>query len=319
MPAMIQFPLSVLQLLVSFSASCDIPTARALSLVSDNFQRWADIYLFSSLSETNCTEKSLVQLLDQMCNESASPRLIRAKQYVRSLAWLPLPGPSNPFVSKIPRYLPHFPNLVQLCVWNGYLPELMARDPRLFDPQKSFPNLKRLHTCSFSASTLPRSGFQYPFWSTITHLQLELQYPIHDRESPFIKPLFTSLTQLTHLALGNPGRCFCPDGPERALKMVISRVQLAFPPSLILCLLNFGKELFADETQTQINALLSGETDHRIVLWSMPQFEGDDRVVSVESHGDDAFKVWCDLPDSQVTFWEAGEAVQRKRGAKTCS
>ncbi|KAH8823245.1 hypothetical protein DL96DRAFT_1617020 [Flagelloscypha sp. PMI_526] len=303
----------ILQLLVEFSASSNIGTACVLSRVSQQLQLWSDVHLFRFLVEwENLIDeaKSMGGLLAKMCSDNASPRLIRARQHVRSLSWFQVLPTGTP--RHLRRYIFLLPNLIQLCAWGNYLPEFGNADFG-FNFEESHPSLRKVFTCSYTLKSLPKAKFDYPFWKTITHLQLAPNYSLCSDNSPFAQPLLTNLKHLTHLAIGSPRirTVFIPQ-PVFSLDTLISRVQSAFPPSLQLCLISFEAELITTDTKSLVTSLQMGKVDKRIVLWSMPFVDGE-YVVRSESRGTDAFQVWCGIPDEQETFWEAGESIQRMR------
>ncbi|KAH8823355.1 hypothetical protein DL96DRAFT_1617339 [Flagelloscypha sp. PMI_526] len=308
MPNRLELPFDIVQLLVEFAASSSNRTARVLSLVSHECQLWSDVHLFGFLvGRGSDLETIMVDLLDKMCYDDASPRLARARQHVRSLSWSQ--QPSGTALCSLQRYIIYFPNLIQLCLWENYIPELSNVEFK-FDFEMTHPTLTRVFTCSFSLSTLPARKFDYPFWKTITHLQLAPDYPLYKNDSPFAQPLLVSMTRLTHFAIGPLRYPSYQEGKLTDLDILVSRLQLSFPPSLTLCLLGIDANLITDETQGRISNLRLGVTDGRIVLWSMPSVN-EDFVVCYESK--DVFDVWSGIPDGKETFWEAGLACQRNR------
>ncbi|KAH8823241.1 hypothetical protein DL96DRAFT_1713676 [Flagelloscypha sp. PMI_526] len=307
----LELPFDVLQLLVEFSASSSTPGACVLSLVSHECQSWSDIHLFRFLVEpASAMKDSMSNLLDNMCSDNASPRLIRARKHVRSLSWFEHPQ-SRLILHNLGPYLFLLPNLVQLCVWENYIPEL-ANDAFKFPLEKPHPSLRKVFTRSFTSESLPSAGFSYAFWSMITHLQLESDHSLDSNESPFAKPILATMDQLTHLAIGQPTNIDENEQHNVDIDIIISRVQAAFPPHLILCLLSIEPGLVVDRTQNQITSLRLGHTDERIVLWAMPHLE-DEYVVLGASHSLTTFEVWSGLPDGKETFWEAGISIQKER------
>ncbi|KAH8823500.1 hypothetical protein DL96DRAFT_1617770 [Flagelloscypha sp. PMI_526] len=304
-------PRDIVQLLVEFSASCHQHTAQALSLVSHECQFWSDQYLFRFLVERD-SEYPISHLLESMClDNKASPRFIRARWHVRSLSWCHQTPLS---LQHLHQFLSCLPNLVQLCFWENFIPELgSAESPHNFDFETTFPNLKRVHTCSFTSYSLPSRGFDYPFWKTVTHLQLHSIFPLDDDESPFKYPMFTTLNQLTHLAIGQPMEpASTEEESSQSLEIIITRVRASFPPSLMLCLLSIQEKVIVEETLERLEHLKLGHEDDRIVLWAM-SFIGGEGVLALNSHTDEAFDVWSGIQEGQETFWEAGLAIQEKR------
>ncbi|KAH8823223.1 hypothetical protein DL96DRAFT_266728 [Flagelloscypha sp. PMI_526] len=306
-----ELPFDIFELLVDFSASSNLDTARALSLVSHECQLRADVYLFRFLFEPEDPMKDCMSnILSKICSDNASPRLTRARQHVRSLSWFEHPQ-VHQVLYNLGHYLSLLPNLIQLCFRENYIPELGDTDFK-FSFDVSHPNLKRILTRSFTAETLPSAKFDYPFWNTITHLQIEPDYPLYQPDSPFAQPLFTNLNHLTHLAIGSPRNLTYEEQPLSRVDTVISRVRSALPPSLILCLLSLELENATDELRRRITSLRLGHIDERIVLWSMPHLL-EEYVVPGRSHDKDAFEVWCGIPEGKETFWEAGVAIQSMR------
>ncbi|KAH8823244.1 hypothetical protein DL96DRAFT_1617019 [Flagelloscypha sp. PMI_526] len=307
-----ELPFDILQLLIEFSASSSISTACALSQVSHECQLWSDVHLFRFLIEwQDAYDKSMSMssLLAKMCHDEASPRLVRARQHVRSLSWFQLL--SADILYNIRLYIFLLPNLIQLCVWENYIPEL-ANEAFNFAFDTSHPSLRKVFTCSYTLQSLPTDKFDYPFWKTITHLQLAPDYPLYGNDSPFAQPLLANLNSLTHLAFGPPKHFNISEQPVVDMGILISRLRANFPSSLMLCLLSIERELIARDTKTLITGLRLGNIDERIVLWSMLFTDGE-YIVGCESHGKDAFQVWSGIPEGKETFWEAGSAIQKKR------
>ncbi|KAH8798438.1 hypothetical protein DL96DRAFT_1720558 [Flagelloscypha sp. PMI_526] len=183
-----------------------------------------------------------------MCvDDDPSPRLRLARQHVRILTWKPWDSEST--FRNLPHYLNNLPNLVELCFWENFLPEFITL-PGL-DFETVYPKLKRIHTGSWTLQGLPPKGFDYPFWSTVTHLQIHPQFALHTETSAFTLPLFVSMKSLTHLAIGEPVTYSRIEEGERnvALDTTINRVLACFPPSLQLCLLSIPSDLIGEDTK----------------------------------------------------------------------
>ncbi|KAH8829376.1 hypothetical protein DL96DRAFT_1597878 [Flagelloscypha sp. PMI_526] len=315
----VALPYDVLRFLVEFAASCDLGIAATLSMVSRECQRWSDVHLFRFLVWTGSRPKSYFHLLDTICDDNdASLRLLQARQHVRALTWRMRPPDQIP-LKKLCRTLTHLPNLVQLCLWENYIPELaLFPQDYNFNFDLVFPKLKRIYTCSNTLSSTTTKSFNSGFWSTITYLQISPEFPLYSPHSPFSDCLLVGLSNLTHLAIGEARKppVALRSNPSESLQLVVSRVQSSLPPNdrFQLCLLSIESSLCTEETGPQIDALRLGEVDHRIVLWSMSHFPlSFEGVVHASSGSDDVFDVWTGCPDEKVTFWEAGEAIQAQR------
>ncbi|KAH8823242.1 hypothetical protein DL96DRAFT_1617016, partial [Flagelloscypha sp. PMI_526] len=310
MSTRLDIPFDIVQLLVEFSASSSLIAACSLSLVSHECQSWSDVYLFRFIVEPKEIKKDTVSnLLAKMCGPDASPRLLRARQHVRSLSWYEHIQ-SETLLYNLGHYLSLLPNVVQLCLWKNYLLEL-ANDYK-FDLAISHPNLRRVYTRSYILETLPAAKFDCSFWTTITHLQLEPHNSLYKDDSPFVHPLFANLNRLTHLAIGKPRHFGYNAQSATNLDVVISRVRSSFPSSLMLCLLCIEVELVAESTLRRITNLRLGNVDERIVLWAMP-YLGKEYVVRGDGYDSDTFEVWCGIPDGKETFWEVGTSIQQTR------
>ncbi|KAH8828866.1 hypothetical protein DL96DRAFT_1595824, partial [Flagelloscypha sp. PMI_526] len=242
-------------------------------------------------------------LLYQMCMSSASPRLIRARNYVRAVTW----EDNVPEQRGIETPLDHFPNLVQLCLCRNIFPHQPGHDSPpsdRFEITQRYPYLQRVATCIFHERNTPRNAFGSPFWASVTHLQLLYYRPMSSPESPFQSPLLATMPSLTHLALSPK-----TGNSELDVNLALSRVRSSFPPSLVLCILALMAPLDVNEeywTMETSNASL--QVDQRIVMWSeYPQANASDMLVA------DSFEAWCAIPDRKQTFWDMGEAILKKR------
>ncbi|KAH8825846.1 hypothetical protein DL96DRAFT_1610076 [Flagelloscypha sp. PMI_526] len=167
-------PLDVLRVLFEHAASADHTTACTLSLVSHEIQSWTDPLMFRFLNSHK--DHVLVPIFKNMCGPTPSPRLLRARSYVRGIAWNS----------------------------ENYLAE-MADDPWSFDFLHSFPSLHRVRTGIWSTTLFPVKSLENPFWMSITHFHVDLQVPISSLESPFAREkLFSHMIKLTHLAIRAP-------------------------------------------------------------------------------------------------------------------
>ncbi|KAH8828889.1 hypothetical protein DL96DRAFT_1789646 [Flagelloscypha sp. PMI_526] len=306
MEAIHGLPLDILRLLFEFSASTNIESAKVLSLVSKEVQSWTDPHLFQIVRKfgTNSSGISETSLLGQMCIPDASPRIILARNYVRSLVW----DKSVPKGSYTEQALKLFPNLTQLCLWQNIFPA-NRKDPlkQDFETTQSYPSLRRVATCLYSQLSVPPNAFSSPFWMTITHLQVRSVIQISFMHSAFQLPLFIPMTSLTHLAISR-----FADVVELDTNLALSRVRGTFPPSLTLCLLDlmpYGSVSLRHWFEDMTEACL--KIDERIVMW-WPDPRGDiDEMAVVRSN--DPFQDWCRVQDGAQTFWEMGEAVLKRR------
>ncbi|KAH8831750.1 hypothetical protein DL96DRAFT_1678099 [Flagelloscypha sp. PMI_526] len=298
----------ILRLLLEFPASCDRSIASNLSLVSKETQLWADPHLFRFLVRgTQYDDSKIILLADDMCSDRASPRLVRARSYVHVLVFAV--SEAGSMYDNLTRYFTLFPNLVNLCVWDNYLPELFELHIALRDVDP--PRLRRIHTCSSSLESLPPQGFDYPLWRHITYLHLNIDYAICTEASPFSRPLFKTMRSLTHLAIGPGSFADMEVETERGIALTISRATASFPATLELCLLSFPPELISDHPSLRIDSIRLGEVPE-IVLWSMPYHKAE-FILDVDSHGSDTLSVWSGAPVGKMTFWEAGSEIQRRR------
>ncbi|KAH8828899.1 hypothetical protein DL96DRAFT_1814202 [Flagelloscypha sp. PMI_526] len=297
-------PLDILRLLFEFSASTNLKSAQALSLVAKEVQLWIDPYLFQIVRVVDDDDLGIskTSLLDQMCKSDASPRFILARNYVRGIAW-------REFVSQesyVKQALENFPNLTQLCLWGNIFPfQPQEIGGQKFEINNAYTSLRRVSTCVYDHLNLPQNAFGSPFWMTVTHLQIRHIGGLSTGYSPVQFPLFTAMTSLTHLAL-TP---MTSEG-ELNVHVALSRVKKTFPPSLILCLLAVRAPL-ADQRDWLLDlsdACL--KVDERIVLWSMSHMGDVDGVVTNGGH---TFQTWCGVQDKMHTFWDMGEAVLFRR------
>ncbi|KAH8828868.1 hypothetical protein DL96DRAFT_1595829 [Flagelloscypha sp. PMI_526] len=76
-------PLDVLRLLLEFSASTSLTTARTLSLVSKNVQHWTDPHLYRIVEGDSVnysrSERYGVPSVERLCSSDASPRIVLAR------------------------------------------------------------------------------------------------------------------------------------------------------------------------------------------------------------------------------------------------
>ncbi|KAH8828923.1 hypothetical protein DL96DRAFT_1708095 [Flagelloscypha sp. PMI_526] len=304
-------PLDILRLLLEYSASASIDSARALSLVSKDVQHWIDPYLFQNMQGLGIEYSSEIyrtSLVDWMCLPDASPRLVFARRYVRTVAW----EKHVPHNSSIKQVLESFPSLAQLCLWKNifpHRPNSSASHSQYFEITQRYPSLRRIATCTFDTSSTPPNAFGSPFWMTITHLQIRCYTPISSSRSPLQLPLFATMASLTHLALSSEA-----GGGEADADLALSRVRATFPLSLSLCLLGMRAPTLIGEDQwcaEMVTACL--KVDARIVVWSTGPVDKTDGQLVANRNGSDTFQAWCGIHDSVQTFWEMGEAIMKKR------
>ncbi|KAH8828871.1 hypothetical protein DL96DRAFT_1814184 [Flagelloscypha sp. PMI_526] len=306
-------PLDILRLLFEFSASNSLETARTLSLVSKDVQRWTDPHLFQIVHgigiDYTISERSRTSLLNQMCMSDASPRLVLARSYARAATWME----HIPDKTCVHRALDSFPNLTQLCLWANIFPfgAEFLDSRRLSEITQCYPSLRRLATCLSDRGFLPPRAFESPFWMTITHLQVNYYHPASSSQSPFQLPLFTAMSSLTPLALLG-----MTSEREHDIYLAFSRVRETFPRSLCLCLLSLVGLPDVDRGQWfEEMASISRNVDERIVLLAFVQEGTSDEIVF--ANGSDNFHEWCGVHDGVQTCWEMGEAVLKRRRGQT--
>ncbi|KAH8828890.1 hypothetical protein DL96DRAFT_1814195 [Flagelloscypha sp. PMI_526] len=299
-------PLDILRLVFELSASTSVESAQVLSLVSKEVQRWTDPHLFQIVRKAghNSFEISKTSLLEQMCMPDASPRIIVARNYVRSLVLDKFASKGSHFPEQA---LEIFPNLTQVCVWGNIFPlKGMGSLSQNFEITQSYPCLRRIATCLDSQANVPPNAFGSPSWMNITHLQVRSYRPISSDGSAFQLPLFISMTSLTHLALSR-----MIDKEEYNADLAFSRVRKTFPPSLILCLLDLmpsGTLAINHWYRDMTNRCL--KVDERIVMWwTGPKYDVGEMVARTHN----SFQDWCRVQDGEQTFWEMGEAVLKRR------
>ncbi|KAH8828962.1 hypothetical protein DL96DRAFT_1814259 [Flagelloscypha sp. PMI_526] len=299
-------PIDILRLLFQFSASSSVHCALALSLVSKEVQRWTDPYLFEIVHKTgpNFSWAPKTSLLDQMLESEASPRIVFARNYVRTLAW-------DQYVFSeldVEDVLETFLNLTELCIWGNVFPYQVEDSPsKSFEITKGYPSLRKLSSCIRDRWMVPPSAFNSPFWMTITHLQLRYMTEISSSESAFQLPLFVPMTSLTHLAL-----LAFTGVSESNTDHGFSLVRKTFPPSLILCLLAVTSPPLDEHRGNWIAQMVDASLniDKRIVIcWTNPTDNVD--VMAVKSHDFD--EAWCRIQDRGQSLWEMGEAVLKGR------
>ncbi|KAH8798397.1 hypothetical protein DL96DRAFT_1720519 [Flagelloscypha sp. PMI_526] len=279
-----------IRLCTEFSASSNLESARTLSLVSQEVQLWTDPFLFRCICQHEFSTP--YQLLDQMCSHYASPRLVRARSYVRAIGW------KSPMMERnLPQYLATLPNISQLCMW--------VQTNYFTGGQTVYSSLRRL----FSSASQTNS-FNLPFWSTITHLHL---YTVRTMVETFEQPLFGSMIQLSHLAIGTLDR-YWKEEPDIAA--AVECVRRAFPPSLRLCLLSLDIQV-RPSNHAQLQELCDGKVDNRIVvcLPTKPTLQLNGLLV-LNSRDHTTYLQWCVDQAESDTYWEKGEEIQAGRQSK---
>ncbi|KAH8828918.1 hypothetical protein DL96DRAFT_1679452 [Flagelloscypha sp. PMI_526] len=277
MEASHNLPLDILRLLLEFSASASIKSAKALSLVSKEVQAWTDPHLFQIVKGRFIDLKYRISLLDRMCMSDASPRLVLARNYVRAVAWRRFQDSSSQSSEELS------------VIIQKYLA------------------LRRVAICIDSGLNVTPDAFESPFWTTVTHLYLNSYRPISSPRSSFQQCLFVTMPSLMHLAL------YVIVGPgEIDAELAFSRVTQTFPLSLKLCLFGFYHPRTGNKQPliTEM-ASISQKFDERIVMWSMIPEDNSDEVVGVSV--DDSFQAWGVVQDEVQTFWQMGEAVLKKK------
>ncbi|KAH8828891.1 hypothetical protein DL96DRAFT_1018828 [Flagelloscypha sp. PMI_526] len=201
-----------------------------------------------------------------------------------------------------------FPNLTGLYLMGNIFPFQEEGDSgEHFEIIQSYPSLRRMATCIDEACMVPKNAFSSPFWTTITHLQLECLSDISSNMTTFQLPLFTAMTSLTHLALSSSSF-------ERTsnVGLALSRVRETFPPSLILCLLGLISPLFKSSRHQLVEITDTYlKNDERIVMWWTGHRCDVDKTVVVNRT--DSFEGSCRVQGGLQTFWEMGEAVLKRR------
>ncbi|KAH8828925.1 hypothetical protein DL96DRAFT_1708097 [Flagelloscypha sp. PMI_526] len=307
-----RLPLDILRLLLEFSASANIESARALSLVSKEVQQWTDPHLFQTVKGLGLRYSGDrmpdATLLERVCMSDASPRLIRARKHVHTVAW----ERNVPHKSSIEPVLKYFPHLVQLCLWSNIFPYRQSQfgsQREHFEITRSYPSLRRLATCIYSLLNISPNAFGSPFWMTITHLHVRYFIAISSQGSPLQLPLFATMKSLTHLALSPVSG----EGEDDS-NLAFSRVGGAFPLSLNVCLLGMRAPINVDREQWFSELVAIGlQVDERIVLWSVFPVDYTDGQLVPNRNDSDNFQAWCGVPDGVQTFWEMAEAIVKKR------
>ncbi|KAH8795950.1 hypothetical protein DL96DRAFT_1192639 [Flagelloscypha sp. PMI_526] len=186
-------PNDIRLLLFGFAASANHTAALSLSLVSKEVQSWTDPQLFRFLhcSARGWFQDALVEgIIAELCSPTASPRLARARNYVRVIAC------RNHIsdVTQIGKWLATFPYLTQIALGSTTLPPNPSKPH--FDFTKSYPYLKRVYLGDlgpykhFLPPSIHLGGFTTPFWKAITHLQVCSDHMASSVYSPFMNPIF---------------------------------------------------------------------------------------------------------------------------------
>ncbi|KAH8828960.1 hypothetical protein DL96DRAFT_1020969 [Flagelloscypha sp. PMI_526] len=314
MEARHNLPLDVLRFLFEFSASTSFESAKVLSLTSKEVQLWADPYIFEFAqgSHDYTSTASGIPLLERLYMSNASSRIVRARNYVRAVAW-------ERFVlqeSIVEKALEYFPNLIHICLWVNLFPLRHQNDDsqRLrFEITQMYPSLRRVTTRLADISRIPQNAFGSPFWMSITHLQVNYAISVSSIDSPFQLPLFVTMSSLTHLALSCLNQ-YCELNDDLA----VSRVKETFPSSLTLCLLSLVAPPGVDRSHWLANLVtVSRKVDERIVMWSLVSKDKTDEIVV--TNGGLTYGSWRKLQNELPTYWEAGETVLKRRQERVCA
>ncbi|KAH8828963.1 hypothetical protein DL96DRAFT_1596110 [Flagelloscypha sp. PMI_526] len=170
-----------------------------------------------------------------------------------------------------------------------------------------YPSLRRITTSLDYLFNVPQNAFGPPFWMTITHLQVNYYTEISSGNSPFQRPLFTTMSSLTHLALSSMNK-----QNEFNADLALSRVKETFPSSLTLCLLSLVAPPDVDRSHWLAEMVtVSRNVDERIVMWSLVSKDKTDEIVA--TNGGVTFQGWRRLQDELPTPWEAGEMVLKRK------
>ncbi|KAH8828958.1 hypothetical protein DL96DRAFT_1708131 [Flagelloscypha sp. PMI_526] len=307
MEASYNLPLDVLRLLFEFSASTSLESAKALSLTSKEVQLWTDPCIFETVySFDNSSGTSWRSPLEQLCMSNASPRIVRARNYVRAVAWEDF----VPQVSSVEKALEYFPNLIQICLWDNLFPFRTQNESphsHQFEITQMYPPLRRVTTCLDYRSNVPQNAFGSPFWMTITHLQVNYYGTVSSDDSPFQQPLFATMSSLTHLALSAMNQHSEPNAD-----LALSLVKESFPPSLRVCLLALGAPSGVDHSYWLAEMVrASQKIDERLIMWSFVEEDSLDEIVVTS--GIPTFEAWGQVLNKGQTYWEAGEMVLKRR------
>ncbi|KAH8822145.1 hypothetical protein DL96DRAFT_344188 [Flagelloscypha sp. PMI_526] len=300
-------PFDIIRVIFEFSASAHTTGALALTLVSREVQSWSDPHLFKFLVDSEKGSRAF-QSLEDMSSDGASPRLIRAREYVRAVAhrfrvWK---------VSFLQQYLALLPNIQRLYLW--LIPFPNKEHDEMFNFSQVHPSLREVSILLPDAYDLAHNAFSRPFWSKITHLQVSPQSPLSYAASPFaVASLFAGMSSLTHLVI-----------EDRILRDVdantaVSRVVASLPASRELCLLPVFQPpqpfICVADGRTW-NRIIQGTMSDRIVVWwdgsidFVPPKPTED-LVHMDSNS--LLRYWWDPRDGELTFWERGEAILKKR------
>ncbi|KAH8798426.1 hypothetical protein DL96DRAFT_886473 [Flagelloscypha sp. PMI_526] len=295
----------VLRLLLEFAGSSSRSSALALSLVSHEVQSWMDPHLFKCIIQTEktsafhdgalCKES---QLLRNMAHTNASPRLVRARAYIRAIGWK-IWGNFYPIIEEC---LPLFPNVEQVCFWNLIFP---TRGD--IDFTRIYPSLRRICTCV--DERLPSRTFSEPFWSTVSHLHLRCVLQLSADDSPFREPIFEGMPSLTHLIVD----CSLLSRAKYVDRILTgSQASLTSPPNLKLCIL--GLRLVREEAITrELESARREVLDERIVLWSEEWEPWSDIIFPKSTDEDRILDLWSSVQFERKTLWDMGEEVLSER------
>ncbi|KAH8798440.1 hypothetical protein DL96DRAFT_1720560 [Flagelloscypha sp. PMI_526] len=324
MLALEDLPNDIQRLLFGFAASATRIAALSLSLVSKEVQSWRgsffeigsyvhllyrtdpQLFRFLHCSARGWFQDSLVEgILVDLCSPTASPRLVRARDYVRVIACRNHMSDAT----QIGKWLATFPYLTQIALGSTMLPP--HPDEPHFDFDQSYPYLKRIYLGNlgphkhFLPPSIHIGGFVTPFWKTITHLQVCSESVACSAYSPFSSPLFSTMPNLTHLAV-----IVRRSSPEET-PFALTRIRASFPPSLQLCILGMVDWSYHNPDFTTLDIfyqVVAGTFDHRLIWW--PQ---EMNMAMTNSNGREAFALWCGMPDGKPTIWDLGEDTLKKR------
>ncbi|KAH8799211.1 hypothetical protein DL96DRAFT_1638042 [Flagelloscypha sp. PMI_526] len=305
MDALQNLPLDLVRLILEVSASRRESSAVSLSLVFHQIQSWCaqvDPFLFRYIYCFKITQDT-TPIPEWMCNSKASPRLIRARNYVEGIAWHPILGST----AALQVWLSTFPNLKQLCLWNDLFPIILSTRSHQFNFERVYPALRRLCICL---------GRGDPFWRHITQLHIQILLALSSDRSLLRWPVLGDMPSLTHLVLDG-----CRSENEPNIAAALTRVKASWPASLRLCIL-FVNIITDEETGEAVDERTghilkwarSGRFDERLILWLRKLEPWGEFYFNQSNIRPVIFKNWS-CPWNEV-FYQGKQILEERRNEK---
>ncbi|KAH8818788.1 hypothetical protein DL96DRAFT_1621944 [Flagelloscypha sp. PMI_526] len=282
-------PPELLMLIVSFAAASCPRTATKLSLVSRQVQSWSDPHIFRNIViEDDCgAPEQLEEDYELVVAEDASPRLLRARTYVRTFS----SRQSDTTESQFCKFFSLCPNLFSIAFWEAPLPLDMA--------SLSFPTLRRMAFQETKGLSLESLLFK-----TVTHLDL-VGWTFSRLPDLGVK----RMTSLTHLMLSSWSIDTSHDeeellkGAAPCLRLLILRLNDDYPMpagdlrKYVPCVLPVASpEEYEDEDEDE------GEKKE-------VEKEEVPGIPNFDVCGDKAFKEWCGKTPEEDSFWLKAEKL----------